>query len=66
MVNCPGVAAKFFSALAQENISIYMITTSEIKISCIVAKEHGIQALKAVHQAFELGDDTLLEVPSKE
>ncbi len=66
MINSPGVAARFFSALAQENINIYMITTSEIKISCVVAESEGIKALKAVHQAFDLGGDTTLEVPSKE
>lgn len=66
MIGSPGVAAKFFNALAEEKINIYMITTSEIKISCVVAKEQGIKALKVVHEAFALGGDTILEVPSKE
>lgn len=43
-----------------------MITTSEIKISCVVDESQAIQALKAVHEAFGLGGETLLEVPSKE
>lgn len=66
MIGSPGVAAKFFEALAKESINIYMITTSEIKISCVVAESQGIQALKAVHEAFGLSGDTTLEVPSKE
>jgi aspartate kinase len=48
------VAARFFEALAQENINILMIATSEIKISCVVAKEDGVKALKAAHAAFAL------------
>jgi aspartate kinase len=66
MVGSPGVAAKFFQALADEKINIQMITTSEIKISCVVDQEEGVQALKAVHEAFGLSGDTVLEVPSKE
>ncbi len=66
MIGSPGVAAQFFKALAQENINISMITTSEIKISCVVDQSQAIQALKAVHEAFGLGGETLLEVPSKE
>lgn len=66
MIGTPGVAAKFFQALAAENINISMITTSEIKISCVVDASHGIPALKAVHSAFGLGGDTLLQVPSRE
>ena len=66
MIGSPGVAAQFFKALAEENINIYMITTSEIKISCIVAQEEAIKALKVVHEAFALGGDTTIKVPSKE
>ncbi|ELS05059.1 aspartate kinase [Xenococcus sp. PCC 7305] len=56
MVGNPGVAAQFFSALAAAKINIQMITTSEIKISCVVAEEHGVQALQSVHNAFELSN----------
>lgn len=66
MITASGVASRFFQALAEEKINISMITTSEIKISCIVDQNQGIQALKAVHKAFDLGGDTKLEVPSKE
>ncbi|WP_107667472.1 aspartate kinase [Cyanothece sp. BG0011] len=64
MVGQPGVAAKFFGALATENINIKMIATSEIKISCVVPKEEGVKALKAVHQAFELAGIETVEVPA--
>lgn len=55
MVGNPGVAAKMFSALAQEQINIQMITTSEIKISCVVSQSQGATALKVIHQVFDLG-----------
>ncbi|MCH8823198.1 MAG: aspartate kinase [Planctomycetes bacterium] len=49
-----GVAAEMFSALGKAGIHINNITTSEIKISCIVPKEHGDLALQVVHDAFGL------------
>ena len=55
MIGHPGVAAKFFAALAKEQINIQMITTSEIKISCVIDQTEGVKALKAVHEAFDLG-----------
>ena len=55
MVGKPGVAAKFFAALAEEEINIQMIATSEIKVSCVIAREQGVKALKVVHEAFGLG-----------
>lgn len=50
-----GVAARMFKALARENINIEMISTSEIKISCVVNKDHGEKAVKAIHKIFALG-----------
>ncbi|OKH22861.1 aspartate kinase [Chroogloeocystis siderophila] len=64
MVGQPGVAARMFEALAQHQINIQMITTSEIKISCVVAQEQGTTALKAIHAAFELGSNQQIEVPA--
>jgi aspartate kinase len=55
MVSHPGVAAQMFNSLAAAGINIQMISTSEIKISCVVARDRGIDALKTVHQAFGLG-----------
>jgi len=49
-----GVASKMFNALAGEGINIHMITTSEIKISCIVDKAAAEKALRCVHKAFGL------------
>ena len=50
-----GIAAKMFEALADRGINIAMISTSEIKISCVVAKKHGEEAVRAVHDKFGLG-----------
>jgi aspartate kinase len=49
-----GVAARMFRALSAANVNIQMISTSEIKISCVVDVTDGELALKAVHQAFGL------------
>ena len=49
-----GVADKLFSTLAEAKVNIDSITTSEIRISCIVSKNQGEKALEAVCQAFEL------------
>ncbi len=64
MVGQPGVAARMFEALAQHQINIQMITTSEIKISCVVAKEDGVTALQAIHKAFGLAGSKKIEVPA--
>lgn len=49
-----GVAASMFKVLAQQNINIEMISTSEIKISCVIAKDKGKEALKLIHTVFGL------------
>ncbi|MGD1275736.1 MAG: aspartate kinase [Tepidisphaeraceae bacterium] len=50
-----GVAQRMFKALADGKINIQNITTSEIKISCIINKDEGPRALQIVHEAFALG-----------
>jgi aspartate kinase len=50
-----GVAMRVFDALAAENINIQMISTSEIKISVVVAERYLELAVRALHDAFELG-----------
>lgn len=55
MLGKPGIAAQMFNALAAAGINIQMIATSEIRISCVVAQEQGVDALKTVHRAFGLG-----------
>jgi aspartate kinase len=64
MVGQPGVAARMFEALAQHQINIQMITTSEIKISCVVTKEQGVIALQAIHKAFGLAGSQKIQVPA--
>ncbi|HTL28006.1 MAG TPA: aspartate kinase [Tepidisphaeraceae bacterium] len=49
-----GVAQRMFKALADAKVNIQNITTSEIKISCIISREDGPKALQIVHDAFEL------------
>lgn len=49
-----GVAAKAFSTMASENININMISTSEIKISMIIAEKYAELAVRALHNAYEL------------
>ena len=57
----PGVAAKVFTVLGANSINIEMISTSPIKISCVVPQEQVPSAVQALHSAFELsGDDTIL------
>ncbi|MBI1883323.1 MAG: aspartate kinase [Chlamydiae bacterium] len=50
-----GVAANLFEALAKEGINILMISTSEIKISCVIRREYADKAVQTVHQKFGLG-----------
>jgi aspartate kinase len=49
-----GVAAKMFSTLAQENINIWLITTSEIRISCVIEEKYAELAVRVLHTAFGL------------
>jgi aspartate kinase len=49
-----GVAAKMFEVLSKEGINIMMISTSEIKISCVIDEKHLQQAMRALHKAFGL------------
>jgi aspartate kinase len=55
----PGVAAKVFEVLGAERINIEMISTSPIKISCVIAADRVPDAVKALHSTFELGDDAI-------
>ncbi|MGB7251764.1 MAG: aspartate kinase [Phormidesmis sp.] len=62
MIHRPGIAAAMFEALAAADINIYMIATSEIKISCVVEQDKGIEALRVVHSAFGLAGTKVVEV----
>src|SRR3712207_3233669 len=60
MKSHPGVAAKVFSTLGAEGINIEMISTSPIKISCVIPGEEIKNAVRSLHSAFELsGPDTM-------
>ncbi|MFV2062103.1 MAG: aspartate kinase [Chloroflexota bacterium] len=52
--NSPGFAAQMFGALADEGINISMISTSEIRITCIIAEEQVDAAARAIHRTFRL------------
>jgi len=55
----PGVAAKVFRVLGEERINIEMISTSPIKISCVIAADRVADAVNVLHKAFELGEDAV-------
>ncbi len=57
----PGVAAKVFEVLGAAEINIEMISTSPIKISCVIGAEQVPEAVKAIHTAFDLGADAVRE-----
>jgi len=59
MKSHPGVAAKTFSVLGDAGVNIEMISTSPIKISCVVRGSDVPEAVRRLHAAFELGDDAI-------
>ena len=62
MIDRPGIASTMFKTLADNEINIRMISTSEIKISCLINKEDAQRAVKALHEVFNLGSDEIAEV----
>jgi aspartate kinase len=54
MLNTPGYAARMFKALSEKGINIQLITTSEIRITCLIDKSEVKEAVRALHEAFEL------------
>jgi aspartate kinase len=50
----PGVAAKMFSALSDEKINIMMISTSEIRVSCVIDEKYGELAVRILHKVFNM------------
>ena len=57
MQNTPGYASRMFRILAAGNINIDMITTSEIRISCIIKEEQVVEAVRLLHEGFQLGEE---------
>jgi len=62
MVDRPGIAASMFDTLASLGINIKMISTSEIKISCLVDENDAKRALVALHENYDLGCDEVADV----
>ena len=58
MKNHSGVAARMFAALAAENINICLISTSEIRISCVVMEKYAELAVRVLHSAFGLDQES--------
>ena len=54
MQNTPGYASRMFRILGNGGVNIEMITTSEIRISCIIAEAQGADAVRLLHEGFEL------------
>lgn len=54
MITTPGTAARMFNILGEYNINIQMISTADIKVSCIIEKKHADLAVKVLHEGFEL------------
>ena len=61
MISHAGIASKMFSVLADEGINIEAITTSEIKISCVLEGKYGELAVRALHTAFGLDAEEIRE-----
>ena len=62
MIDRPGIAAQMFKTLADSDINIKMIATSEIKISCIVDENDAKKSVESLHEAFHLESDEIAEV----
>lgn len=56
MITNPGVAADMFEALAEKDINIHMISTSEIKVSCLIDEALITEAVQALHAKYDLGN----------
>jgi aspartate kinase len=56
-----GIATKMFAILANEGINMEMISTSEIKISCVIKEKYGELAVRALHTAFGLDAEEVVE-----
>jgi aspartate kinase len=61
----PGIAARMFEAFAEKSINIQAISTSELKISCLISEKMAIEAMQVVHDKFALSNEGTYELPIK-
>jgi aspartate kinase len=61
MISHAGIASKMFTVLSKEGINIQAITTSEIKVSCVIERKYGELAVQALHKAFGLDREDIEE-----
>jgi aspartate kinase len=64
MKSHPGVAAEIFEAIAEAGINIEIISTSSIRVSCVVRESEANRAVNVVHERLRLADDVLYEAAS--
>ena len=57
MQNSPGYASRMFRILADGDVNIDMITTSEIRISCVIQEAQVAEAVRLLHRGFELDEE---------
>lgn len=62
MVSNPGVAARMFEAISELNVSINMVSTSEIKVSCVIPNQRLNEVIQALHTAYGLDTDSTVSV----
>jgi aspartate kinase len=56
-----GVAARMFESLGKEKVNIMMISTSEIKVSCVIEAKYTELAVRVLHEAFGLGAEAVTQ-----
>jgi len=56
----PGISAKMFSTLADAGVNISLISTSPIRISCVISADQVVAAVRALHDAFDLASDEVM------
>jgi aspartate kinase len=66
MKSHPGVAADMFEALADAGVNIEMISTSTIRVSCVIRESQVEQAVRAIHERFKLSDEVVLRADHPE
>ena len=66
MKSHPGVAADMFEALADAGVNIEMISTSTIRVSCVIRENQVQDAVRAIHERFKLCDEVVLRAEHPE